>query len=75
MIDYIQITLYLILFTIIYILLKNFNNERELNYANPFFYFLVFLVLYLGIPALFAEEFILEILVIKLTQQKLTTNM
>lgn len=57
MLDIIQVSLYLILFISIFLLIKSFVNKKELNYTNPFFYFFVFLVLYLGIPALFAEEF------------------
>lgn len=29
---------------------------KELNYANPFFYLLSFVIIYFGLPALFAEE-------------------
>lgn len=51
-----SITLYLVIFLSLIIIFFSFKKRKELIYVNPFFYFLSFTILYLGIPAIFVAE-------------------
>lgn len=49
-------TLYIMLCISFLVLFKSLNEHKELNYANPFFYFFVFIIFYFGIPAVFVND-------------------
>lgn len=51
-----EVILYIVLAISILIICINFKIQKQLNYANPFFYFLSFSILYFGIPAIFVED-------------------
>lgn len=51
-----EIILYIVLAISVLIIFINFKIQKQLNYANPFFYFLSFSILYFGIPAIFVED-------------------
>lgn len=51
-----EIILYIVLAISLLIIFINFKIQKQLNYANPFFYFLSFSILYFGIPAIFVED-------------------
>lgn len=52
----ILVALYIALFISFFVLLKGLKEYKELNYANPFFYFFVFIIFYFGVPSIFVEE-------------------
>lgn len=52
----VSFALYISLSVCLLIVITNIINYKELNYANPFFYFFTWCIFYLGIPAIFVQE-------------------
>ncbi len=50
------VALYIALFISFFVLFNGMKEYKELNYANPFFYFFVFIIFYFGVPSIFVEE-------------------
>lgn len=50
------VALYIALFISFFVLFNGLKEYKELNYANPFFYFFVFIIFYFGVPSIFVEE-------------------
>ncbi len=53
---FVSFILFFVILIALVIIFKSLRTNKELNYANPFFYFLSFSILYFGIPAIFVEE-------------------
>lgn len=52
----VSVALYIALFISFFVLFNGLKEYKELNYANPFFYFFVFIIFYFGVPSIFVEE-------------------